>query len=190
MTSAGSELDILTRNLNHLCCKPRSMKHYGVENVTEILKSIGASLQRCICGMHVSAWKPLWLLFILAKGMARMMSKEGLKNMKHSSGLDVSFMSVPSSPFTHSRRHKSIIAQSLCPRTSNMTFLNEPTTLAGVIFGLVAVYVVRKVMTYVKLRRFPGPRFTGLSDLPHHIAMLSRNVQDWYADVGEKYGMG
>lgn len=52
---------------------------------------------------------------------------------------------------------------------------------------LVVVYFVNKLVVYARLRQFRGPRWTGLTDLPHSKAML-HNCHEWYADVSDKYG--
>ncbi|KAL4744767.1 hypothetical protein BDW72DRAFT_74740 [Aspergillus terricola var. indicus] len=54
--------------------------------------------------------------------------------------------------------------------------------------GLLALYVLRVIMTYAKLARFRGPAWTGISNWPHSIAMLRGNCHEWYAQANEKNG--
>jgi hypothetical protein len=49
-------------------------------------------------------------------------------------------------------------------------------------------YVVRVIANYAKLRKFPGPAWTGVSSWPHSRAMLRLNCHEWYAEVNRKYG--
>jgi hypothetical protein len=49
-------------------------------------------------------------------------------------------------------------------------------------------YVVRVIANYAKLRKFRGPAWTGVSNWPHSMAMLSLNCHEWYAEVSRKYG--
>ncbi|OJJ07012.1 hypothetical protein ASPVEDRAFT_46392 [Aspergillus versicolor CBS 583.65] len=56
-----------------------------------------------------------------------------------------------------------------------------------IICSLVAICIF-SITRYTKLRHFPGPRWTAISDWPHSLAMLSGNCHKWYADVSEKYG--
>ncbi|KAL4986004.1 cytochrome P450 [Aspergillus falconensis] len=59
---------------------------------------------------------------------------------------------------------------------------------ATLLCGLLAVYVFKTILTYVKLARFRGPSWTGISNWPHSIAMLRGNCHEWYAQVNEKHG--
>lgn len=60
--------------------------------------------------------------------------------------------------------------------------------LISLVLGLVGIYIARLIWQFVKLRRFPGPRWTGLSNIPHSRAMLDGECHKWYADVSRKYG--
>jgi len=53
---------------------------------------------------------------------------------------------------------------------------------------LIALYAIRKVISYNRLRQFKGPPGTGFSDIPHSRAFLSGKCHEWYAEVSEKYG--
>ena len=57
-----------------------------------------------------------------------------------------------------------------------------------VLGGLVLLYVLRTISTYARLQQFRGPRWTGISNWPHSIAMLRGNCHEWYAAVNKKYG--
>lgn len=56
------------------------------------------------------------------------------------------------------------------------------------IVGLIAISIFKAITRYTKLRHFPGPRWTAISDWPHSLAMLRGNCHKWYADVSEKHG--
>lgn len=58
-------------------------------------------------------------------------------------------------------------------------------TLIG---GLLAIWAVKIISDYVKLRQFPGPSWTGVSNWPHSLALLRYNCHQWYAEVNDKYG--
>lgn len=60
--------------------------------------------------------------------------------------------------------------------------------LATVLCGLLGLYLFRVITTYGKLRQFQGPSWTGISNLPHSIAMLGGNCHEWYALVNKKHG--
>ncbi|KHO01514.1 Cytochrome P450 [Metarhizium album ARSEF 1941] len=60
--------------------------------------------------------------------------------------------------------------------------------LALLALGLVGLYMVKLTWHFVKLRRFPGPPCTGISNIPHSRAMLRGECHKWYADVSRKYG--
>ena len=57
-----------------------------------------------------------------------------------------------------------------------------------VLGGLVLLYVLRTISTYARLQQFRGPRWTGISNWPHSIAMLRGNCHEWYEAVNKKYG--
>lgn len=65
-------------------------------------------------------------------------------------------------------------------------------TLSGqavtLLCGLLGLYIFRKIRTYARLRQFPGPSWTGISDWPHSIAMLRGNCHEWYAEANKKHG--
>lgn len=54
--------------------------------------------------------------------------------------------------------------------------------------GLLGLYIFKVITTYAKLRQFQGPSWTGISNLPHSIAMLGGNCHEWYARVNKKHG--
>ncbi|BCS28749.1 cytochrome P450 [Aspergillus puulaauensis] len=56
------------------------------------------------------------------------------------------------------------------------------------IVGLIAISIFKAITRYTKLRHFPGPPWTAISDWPHSLAMLRGNCHKWYADVSEKHG--
>ncbi|CBF87351.1 hypothetical protein AN9296.2 [Aspergillus nidulans FGSC A4] len=64
--------------------------------------------------------------------------------------------------------------------------LREPAI--PLLCGLLALYVLRVIMTYAKLMRFRGPAWTGISNWPHSIAMLRGSCHEFYAQANEKYG--
>lgn len=45
-----------------------------------------------------------------------------------------------------------------------------------------------RLRAYLKLRHIPGPRWTGVSDIPHIRAFLSERCCNWYTAVNEKHG--
>lgn len=55
--------------------------------------------------------------------------------------------------------------------------------------GLAVLYVLKTITTYTRLRQFRGPRWTGISNWPHSIAMLRGKCHEWYAEVNQKYGV-
>lgn len=61
-------------------------------------------------------------------------------------------------------------------------------SIAIIVCALIAVSIFKAITRYTKLRHFPGPRWTAISDWPHSLAMLSGDCHKWYADVSEKYG--
>ncbi|KAL4866245.1 hypothetical protein BDV12DRAFT_173125 [Aspergillus spectabilis] len=65
-------------------------------------------------------------------------------------------------------------------------------TLSGQILtllcGLIGLYVLNTIKIYAKLRQFRGPRWTGISNWPHSIAMLRGHCHEWYAEVSKEYG--
>lgn len=60
------------------------------------------------------------------------------------------------------------------------------TWLVTLLIGLLSFYLWA---TYTKLKQFRGPRWTGISNWPHSLAILSGNCHEWYAEVSQKYGM-
>ncbi|KAK8929521.1 hypothetical protein H634G_03911 [Metarhizium anisopliae BRIP 53293] len=60
--------------------------------------------------------------------------------------------------------------------------------LTSLALGLIGLYILRLTWQFFKLRRFAGPPWTGLSNVPHSRAMLRGDCHRWYADVNRKYG--
>lgn len=60
--------------------------------------------------------------------------------------------------------------------------------LTSLALGLIGLYILRLTWQFFKLRRFAGPPWTGLSNVPHSRAMLHGDCHRWYADVNRKYG--
>ncbi|CAI7628389.1 unnamed protein product [Penicillium pancosmium] len=54
--------------------------------------------------------------------------------------------------------------------------------------GLMTLWIVKTITSYAKLRQFQGPRWTGISNWPHSLALLRHNCHEWYAEVNNKYG--
>lgn len=67
-----------------------------------------------------------------------------------------------------------------------ITFLSPAALL---LCGLMIFWIARTVASYAKLRQFQGPRWTGISNWPHSLALLRYNCHEWYAEVNNKYGM-
>jgi hypothetical protein len=68
--------------------------------------------------------------------------------------------------------------------------LNIAFSPAATLFcGLVILWIVKTITSYAKLRQFQGPRWTGISNWPHSLALLRHNCHEWYAEVNNKYGM-
>lgn len=61
-------------------------------------------------------------------------------------------------------------------------------SLSTVILCSLITICIFSITRYTKLRHFPGPQWTAISDWPHSLAMLSGNCHKWYGDVSEKYG--
>jgi hypothetical protein len=53
---------------------------------------------------------------------------------------------------------------------------------------LLAIFIARRIVDYVRLRKFGGPFWTSFSHLPHSNAWFHRRTHDWYAEVSQKYG--
>ncbi|CAI7645479.1 unnamed protein product [Penicillium manginii] len=67
--------------------------------------------------------------------------------------------------------------------------LNIAFSPAATLFcGLVILWIVKTITSYAKLRQFRGPRWTGISNWPHSLALLRHNCHEWYAEVNNKYG--
>lgn len=65
----------------------------------------------------------------------------------------------------------------------------RPGQLAPVVLILVVgYYLVSKVVAYFRLRKFGGPKWSGITDVPHSRAMLRGNCHLWYAEANKKYG--
>ncbi|KAK7920837.1 hypothetical protein PG985_008859 [Apiospora marii] len=45
-----------------------------------------------------------------------------------------------------------------------------------------------RLRAYIKLRHIPGPKWTGVSDIPHIRAFLSERCCSWYTEVSETHG--
>ncbi|KAF9874182.1 pisatin demethylase [Colletotrichum karsti] len=72
-----------------------------------------------------------------------------------------------------------------------MALLSSISGLATlpILGGLLCLYfVVNRLIVFVKLRKFGGPRWTGITHWPHSKQILGNNVHEWYAEVNEKYG--
>lgn len=54
--------------------------------------------------------------------------------------------------------------------------------------SIVTIYLLRTILRYHKLARFGGPRWTGLSEIPHGIKAYTGEAHNWYRSVSEKYG--
>ncbi|KAL0939968.1 pisatin demethylase [Colletotrichum truncatum] len=66
--------------------------------------------------------------------------------------------------------------------------LSELATLPAV-GGLLCLYfIVQRIVDYVKLRKFGGPWYSGITHLGHSRHILSPNIHEFYQDVSEKHG--
>ncbi|EXA30387.1 hypothetical protein NW761_014357 [Fusarium oxysporum] len=54
--------------------------------------------------------------------------------------------------------------------------------------ALLALFVIKKLVVYSKLRQFGGPRWTGFSDWPHSWAMLQDRCHELYEQANLKHG--
>lgn len=70
--------------------------------------------------------------------------------------------------------------------TSFMDILSENALL--LVYGLLSLYIVRKVQLYARLRHISGPFWAGFSDWPHRKAMLQSDCEAWYAGISEEHG--
>ncbi|KAF4506647.1 hypothetical protein G6O67_006711 [Ophiocordyceps sinensis] len=70
--------------------------------------------------------------------------------------------------------------------TSFMDILSENALL--LVYGLLSLYIVRKVQVYARLRHISGPFWAGFSDWPHRKAMLQSDCEAWYAGISEEHG--
>ena len=55
--------------------------------------------------------------------------------------------------------------------------------------GLLVVWIFKVFTDYAKLRKFKGPRWTGVSNWPHSLAIFNHNCHEWYGEVNNKYGV-
>jgi hypothetical protein len=62
------------------------------------------------------------------------------------------------------------------------------TVLAAVIACSVTTYAAYRFLIYRRLRHIPGPRWTGLTEIPHIRAMLTEHCYEWYHSVSKTYG--
>ncbi|KAL2864022.1 cytochrome P450 [Aspergillus lucknowensis] len=69
-----------------------------------------------------------------------------------------------------------------------MGLATVPSHVTTLLCGLLAFYVLGIITAYAKLRQFRGPRWTGISNWPHSLAMLSGRCHEWYAEVSNKHG--
>ena len=64
-----------------------------------------------------------------------------------------------------------------------------PLPVFGVaVFAVLAFLAVRCAAAYLRLRQFGGPRWTGVSNWPHSVAMLQNRCHEWYEEANRKYG--
>ena len=64
-----------------------------------------------------------------------------------------------------------------------------PLPVFGVaVFAVLAFLAVRCAAAYLRLRQFGGPRWTGVSNWPHSVAMLQHRCHEWYEEANRKYG--
>jgi hypothetical protein len=61
--------------------------------------------------------------------------------------------------------------------------------IGALICGLVGLSILRTITAYAKLSHFKGPKWTGISNWPHSMAMLGGRCHEWYAAVSKEYGM-
>lgn len=70
-----------------------------------------------------------------------------------------------------------------------MSLLSMLTSNLPLVFGaLLCIYITSKIAAYRKLSKFPGPPLTGISDIPHQIALLGPAAHEWYTRVSNTYG--
>ncbi|CEN60829.1 hypothetical protein ASPCAL03261 [Aspergillus calidoustus] len=60
--------------------------------------------------------------------------------------------------------------------------------IGALICGLVGLCILRTITAYAKLSHFKGPKWTGISNWPHSMAMLGGRCHEWYAAVSKEYG--
>lgn len=52
----------------------------------------------------------------------------------------------------------------------------------------IASYAVWTIVSYRRLSHIPGPRWTGVSNIPHSLAFLSGECHKWYHAASNKHG--
>ncbi|KAL9941557.1 hypothetical protein ACHAQF_006947 [Verticillium nonalfalfae] len=68
------------------------------------------------------------------------------------------------------------------------TLFSEQVTAVPLVAALFVLYLARTVIAWAKLRQFTGPRWTGVSNIPHGKAALSEKCHEWYAKVSKEHG--
>lgn len=65
---------------------------------------------------------------------------------------------------------------------------SEQVTAVPLVAALFVLYLARTVIAWARLRQFTGPRWTGVSNIPHGKAALSEKCHEWYAKVSKEHG--
>ncbi|KAF3354199.1 hypothetical protein VdG1_07664 [Verticillium dahliae VDG1] len=65
---------------------------------------------------------------------------------------------------------------------------SEQVTAGPPVAALFVLYLARTVIAWARLRQFTGPRWTGVSNIPHGKAALSEKCHEWYAKVSQEHG--
>ncbi|KAM9880438.1 cytochrome p450 [Verticillium dahliae] len=78
----------------------------------------------------------------------------------------------------------------LCYQFSVMItkLFSEQVTAVPLVAALFVLYLARTVIAWARLRQFTGPRWTGVSNIPHGKAALSEKCHEWYAKVSKEHG--
>ncbi|KAL2266725.1 hypothetical protein VTJ83DRAFT_6077 [Remersonia thermophila] len=58
----------------------------------------------------------------------------------------------------------------------------------AILAGLLALWVVRRLLRFLKIRRFPGPWYTAWTGVPNTAGYYTGNMHHWYYEVTNRYG--
>lgn len=97
-----------------------------------------------------------------------------------------SSLSWPTTPFLHLRSSAFIGVFAM----GILSSLSGQGTLMPILGALLCLYLIRRLVVYLRLARFEGPWWTSFTHWPHSSAILSGRCYEWYAKLSDDYGMG